>query len=59
MSDQFVGQIVLDRRDKFGDHRTNRSREIPPEAVGGGVFDGFEAITSDRKWIMTSYQVLL
>ena len=27
----------------------NGSREIPPEGVGGGIFDCFPPITSDRK----------
>ena len=26
----------------------NRSREIPPEAVGGGIFDSFSPLTFDR-----------
>ena len=39
--------IVPDKHAKFGDPRINRSREILSEAVGGGIFDGFFAITSD------------
>ena len=45
--------MVLGNLVKFGDPRLNRSREIPPEAVGGGIFDGFlrdnfrQEITSD------------
>ena len=35
---------------KFGNPRSNRSREIPLEALAGGIFDGFVAITSDRKY---------
>ena len=36
-----MGPLVLDKRVKFHDPRLNRSREIPLEAVGGGVFDCF------------------
>ena len=32
---------VLDKRVKFHDLSLNRSREIPPEAVRGGIFDVF------------------
>ena len=44
ISGKFVGPAVPDKHVKFGD-----SREIPPEAVGGGIVDGFFAVTSDRK----------
>ena len=37
----FVGPVVHDKRVKFRDHRLNRSREILPDAVGGGKFDRF------------------
>ena len=30
---RFVVPVVYDNRLNFGDHRLNRSREIPPEAV--------------------------
>ena len=33
--------VVPDNRVKFGDPRLNRPLEIPPEAVLGGIFDGF------------------
>ena len=57
ITDVFVGPIVLDKRVKFGDPRTNCAREIPTEAVGGGIFDGFCAMTSNWKQIVMSYQV--
>ena len=44
-----VGPIVLDKLAKFRGPSLNRSPEIPPEAVGGGIFDSFFASTSDRK----------
>ena len=34
-----VGQIVLEKYAKFGDPCSNRSQEIPPEAVESGIFD--------------------
>ena len=37
----FVVPIVLDKRVKFRDPQLNRYREIPPEAVGGGIFEVF------------------
>ena len=45
----FVGPVVPDKPVKSGDPRLNRSREIPPEATRGGIFDGFFAVASDRK----------
>ena len=36
-----VGPIVPHKCGKFGDPRINRSQEIPPEAIGGGIFDSF------------------
>ena len=39
ISGWFVTPIVPNKCVKFRDPCTNRSREIPPEAVGGGVFD--------------------
>ena len=44
---RFVGPLVLDKLVKFDDPGFNRSRENPPEAVGGGSFDCFSPITSD------------
>ena len=41
MSGRFVRPIVLDKCVKFCDPCLNRSREIPPEAVGGSIFDSF------------------
>ena len=46
---RFVGPDVLGRRVKFHYPSLNRSREIVPEAVGGGIFDRFSPITSDWK----------
>ena len=37
----FVGPMVLDKCVKFRDLSLNHSREIPREAVGGGIFDSF------------------
>ena len=48
-SGTFVGTVVPDKRVKFHDPSLNRSREIPPEAVGGRIFDCCSPITSDRK----------
>ena len=45
----FVGLVVSDDCMKFGDLRINLSRDITPEAVLGGIFDSFFAVTSDRK----------
>ena len=39
ISGRFVGPRVLDKRVKYYDPRLNCSRDIPPEAVGGGIFD--------------------
>ena len=41
ISGAFVGPVVLDKLVKFHDCSLNRSREIPPEAVGCGIFDSF------------------
>ena len=43
---QLVGLLVVDAMVpnefvKCRDPHLNRSREIPPEAIGGGIFDGF------------------
>ena len=49
ISGMFVGPIVLDECVKFHGPSLNRSNEIPPEAVGGGIFDKFFfATTSDQ-----------
>ena len=46
----FVGPIVLDKCVKFRGTSLNHSREIPPEAVVGGIFDSsFFVIISDWK----------
>ena len=37
----FVRPIVFDEGEKFRDPCPNRSREIPPEVVGCGIFDSF------------------
>ena len=37
----FVGLAIPDKAVRCLDRRLNRSREIPREAVGGGIFDGF------------------
>ena len=37
----FVVPVVLDKHLKFHDPSLNRSREIPPVAVGGSIFDCF------------------
>ena len=36
-----MGPFVLDKHVKFNDPGLNRSRDILPEAVGGGIFDCF------------------
>ena len=37
----FLGPVVLDKCVQLRDHSLNHSREIPPEVVGGGIFDSF------------------
>ena len=50
ISGKCVVPIVNDVHVKFRDPRLNRSWEIPPEAVGGGIFDRFLAyITANWK----------
>ena len=45
---------------KFRDPRLNRSREIPPEDVGGGIFDRFSSVVNFQlEADMTSYLVWL
>ena len=46
---KFVGPIVLDKYVKLRGPCLNRSREIQPEAVGGGIVSTGFAMTSDRK----------
>ena len=46
---KFVGPAIPDNRVKFGYSRIQPSREIPPEAARGGIFDGFLAVASGRK----------
>ena len=46
LSGRFVGPIFSNKCVKFRYPRLNRYREIPPEAVGSGIF----AITFDRKY---------
>ena len=41
VSDSFVGPVVANNWVQFGDLRLNRSREITPEAVWGGIFNRF------------------
>ena len=56
---RFLGPIICDKRVKLSDPRLNRSREISPETVGGGIFDRFSnGEISDWKLLVTSYLVL-
>ena len=55
ISGMVIGPVALDKHVKFHDPNLNRSREIPPEAVG--IFDRFLSITSYRKQGMTLYPV--
>ena len=41
ISGRFVGPIADDKLIKFRGPRLNRSREIPPKAVGRDIFDRF------------------
>ena len=41
ISGRFVWPLVLDTPVKFHDPSLNCSRNIPPEAVGSGIFDCF------------------
>ena len=45
-----MSQIALKKCVKFDHPRFSRSREIPPESVGSGIFDSFFVTTSDRKY---------
>ena len=59
ISGLFVGPVVLDKCVKLRDPSLNCSQEIPPQAIGGSIFDCFSPITSDQKQIMTLYPVWL
>ena len=48
ISSRFGSPIAIDKCVKCRDPCLNRTQEIPPEAVGGGIFLFF-AITSERK----------
>ena len=37
----FAGPVVLNKFVQFHDSSLNHSRGIPPESVGGGIFDSF------------------
>ena len=41
ISDKFVRPTLLDKHAKFRDHHLNRSPEIRPEVVGGGIVHRF------------------
>ena len=49
ISGKFLRPVVLNKCVNFRDPGLECSREIPPEAGGGGIFDSFFAITCDRK----------
>ena len=59
ISGTFVRTVVIDNFVKLGDPRLKRSREIPPEAVYGGIFDVFFAVTPNWNWLAMSYPVWL
>ena len=59
ISGRFLGPVVPDNCVKFSGPRLNISCEVRPEAVCGGIFDCFCAITSDGKQLVTSYPVRL
>ena len=54
-----MGPLVPDKCVKVDNPSLDRSREIPPEVVGGSIFDCFPSITSDGKQTMMSYPVRL
>ena len=39
MSGRFAGPLVLEKTVKYDDPSLNRSREIPPDAVGYGILE--------------------
>ena len=41
LSGMLLGPIVIDKRVEFRGLNLNRSREMPPEAVGCGIFYRF------------------
>ena len=45
----YVRPIVPDKQVNFCSPQLSSYRKILPEVVGGGIFDGFFAITSDWK----------
>ena len=49
ISSRFVRPTVLYKFIKFRDTGLKRSQEIPPKAVGGGIFNSFFAIILDRR----------
>ena len=49
ISDMSMGPTVADKRVKSGSPGTSSSRQMPLEAVAGGIFDSFFTITFDRK----------
>ena len=61
ISGRLAGPVALDKHVKFHDPSLNRSREIPPDAVGGGIFIFFpygfrpgvenDAISSVAVWL--------
>ena len=59
ISIMFVRPFVPDKRVKICYPCLNRSREIRPKAIGGGIYDSCFMITSDRKEIVTSFPVWL
>ena len=53
ISGRFVGPVVVpDNHVKFGDPRSNRSRDIS-ETVRGGIFDSFICCYSFRPEVVT------
>ena len=49
VSGRYIRLIAIERFVKFGDPYLNRYGEIPPEAVGSGIFDSYFAVTSEGK----------
>ena len=46
--------VVYDNAVKFRDSRLNRSRDIRSQVIGGSIFDGLSAITSNQKLLVVS-----
>ena len=59
ISGNCVDPIVCDKRVKLCYLGLNLYREILPESVGGAVSTVFFAITSDRKYLVTSYPMCM